>query len=707
MSYSEYNSSKKEINYLNIKLKPSENESKSLKDVFECMITDSDAHRKMRMNDWERFINYYEGKHVPVGFTTNVMDVFNQMNQGGELNSLTKDESGKIFYFNNKIREYVDAEVGEYINAKKTISCTPDYSLKHAQIATKWNRLLNYLNSNIAGIDEDDNEDLWTDYRIPAIIQMIKLGDSCTQTRYNPNRKIKMGGAIEVDTISPYEMLIDPDGRTKRYFKNSKYMIHEKEMRIDTAREFAEQFGITDLQADNQSIKRNSALFFESMQKEYSTWYFIEFRKFYRNDYGYHKYLNYDVPDDVKESMPKVKEEEWVYFQAIYHKQYGCVFFKQNPIKQFSYSWYCNQESDRMLYHISDVEKIGVYNDVLNVLSTRILNNIRDRDKVRMFIHDKLIENVGMDKVNKFLDVGGGLRVGKDTEIDDIRKYVHFQEIPGLPKEAYEFYDKVLGDIEKAGNRTAALDGEYPGQRIAKKTYDRVLEQSRKPTQFKHINIAWAATQETKLMYKIAATYYTEEHFIRQMDENPGAKGYAPMNAIWEMPAYMKFLENKKTTPQKFEETNDVTYLRGAIPGNLSIPPEVILQKMRVVINPLKEDGKIVPKCGFDWDYEKNNEYNRESILFLFADQRVGMAVFPKVLDVLGLTDDKEQILKSVEENSQGQFIINALSEAPPQVTEAAMKMINAYKQSTLIQNSAAQKNRSQQGSAEPVPFAA
>jgi len=636
-----------------------------LKTDFDAKIDDSFKVVKKMLPTWDNDILYYEGHQVPPGFSGDIVAHFRAKNG---LNALEKDDDDQMFVINNMCRKMIDRYTGQYTDAEKTISVNKaSNNPKHRNITLQIKRMFEYYEDHIAGIDEDDYENMWTDYRIPAIEQTNILGLYFTDIDYNPERLVAQGGAIEMNTVSPKDVGIDPDS-TKKYFKDANYFVHLKKETISEVKRLCKKAGFDpgDVTPDNEWRENHSVNedLFVKAQDLHCSVYKIQYRIVFPAKYD--MAAHYDVKDRIGNEDSMVNNQEMVYFKALYYKPIGIIHHEINPYKQFTLTPYYNKHSNLRLHPLSDIEFFRVLQDLSNIMDTVQLDNVRQRNKLRLFVAKTLSDEYGIDTITDFIRTGGALEF-ENADADDIRKQIINFNVEGLGNDLQPLIMKVQQYLMDAGFITDASEGKYPKEALSTKSILSLQAEQRRPTNYKDINYSWAASQEAKLIYKIAATEFEDKHYIQLLDQNTKSDYYIPFNATLGHDEYMDLLERNKITVEKFEEENDVHVI-----APMTRNPEEFKFKFRAIINPLDEHDRLNIKVLFKFDSAKDKEQdlNVKWQLYLKGD-------YPKqmIYDAVGLSDEKEEILKLLSEENQILQLAGELAKRPELMQKLQMMM--------------------------------
>ena len=79
---------------------------------------------------WDRNFDYYESRQTPPGFSSDAMKKFVDANSG----MLKPDEDNFLFFADNKIKDVIDGNVGEYTSVKKQIIVKHDDNPRNDKI---------------------------------------------------------------------------------------------------------------------------------------------------------------------------------------------------------------------------------------------------------------------------------------------------------------------------------------------------------------------------------------------------------------------------------------------------------------------------------------------------------------------------------------------------------------------------------------------
>lgn len=619
-------------------------------------IDDSFKVVKKMVTTWDTNILYYEGHQLPPGFSGDPLAEFKAKNG---LNTLRKDENDDtIFITNNLVKKIIDRYVGQYTDTRKVINVTKSSNNpRHRNVTVQTKRMMEYYETHIAGIDEDDYEDMWTDYRIPCIEQSNILGVYFSKIRHNRKRLVEYGGAIEMDTVSPKNVGVDPDS-VKKYFKDANYFVHKRKETLSYVKGLVRAAGFNpeDVTPDNdwrEDHSINEDLFVKAADR-HCTLYEIQYRM--KFDKAVDLAEHYGVKEKIGLPESMVDGEELVYFTCLYYKPVGIVFHEINPFKQFTLTAWYNKQSNLRLHPLSDIEFFRVLNDLSNIIDTLQLDNARQRNKLKLFIASTIANEYGEDEIADFVRTGGALKVDLG-EGDDIRKLIHDFDIGDIGADLQPLVMKYQQYLMDQGFITDVGEGKYPKEALSTKSIFNLEASQKRPLTYKEINYGWAASQESMLIYRIAATQFTDKHFIKLLDQNTSSEYYIPFNAMMNLDEFTQLLERNKQTQEQFDEENDVHYI-----SPLTANTQEFKAKFRAIVNPLDDNDKLNIKVTFDFDSQKDKEsdLNIKWQLYMKGD-------YPKTLlyDAIGLADEKEEILKLLGEENQINMLMQELAKRP------------------------------------------
>jgi len=644
---------------------------------------------------WDRNINYYESRQTPPGYSSDALKRFIDANSG----MIKPDEDNFIFFQDNKIKDVVDGNVGEYTAVKKQIIVKSDDNPRNNKIEFAYQKTIDRFERKTKA---------WQVVRRPAIRDMMLMGTGWTGHNYNPN-KSQPYGEIQFKNISPRDMIIDVDSKAE-FYNDRKYEIEIVEMELDRAKRFLfEEYGITDNISPDDDYSQNHANREEKdrdIQK--TTFYIVEYRETYKTRYDLReKYNMIRNNAGINKDEFALNQEEEFYFIALYHRSLGTIFHQINPFKQYLKTPYCNKKSSRELLCLDDVWDLAVINDIINITKSIYLDNARMRNYVRVAIKDKLKETMG-DQLETVIRFGGDIEI--DGE-DDVRKAIQFMQYPEVPKELLGFIEVAENVMKQQVQRYEPMRGEYPkGKYLAEDTFQGLVQENKKIFSYKDEAINYAGNEEGNLFYRIMAAKFKDEDFIDVIGVKKGEPEYIPINSIMTLQSFEDYLKESKTLDEQeammlsqIPETDPefiqkkLSILKPAIErfskenelemvvkftDNYGRPLNLIdiwKKRSMVFINQFCEDEKMDVKISMDFDSQKDEEMNRNIAKYLF--EKIGEPMLGIFLEKMGGTwqDKKEEIIKLVEKYNEGKAMIAEIQNLGPEFIPALKNFMQQW----------------------------
>lgn len=643
------------------------------RNLFEKWIERDKQNNSVISSTYDMLDLYREGFQIPIGFEGDPLAEFKRRNSS---NRAYKDEMNFIFWSNNLIKTLSDKMKGEYTSVEEEIIIQPDLlQPQWKNITIHIQKYLEHLKQNIAGVDEDDIEDLWIDYRIPCIEGLIDYGLYFSQIRHNPYRQGTMG-AIEAEAISPREMLIDATANRKKYFKDANHKIRVHKKTVDYVKKLAKRYGFPEskVSPDNEYQEFQIKLDDTGNFDEYCTLYEIEFRVLYDYNFNVASYygLEHIERKEDTEGFTATKEK-FFYFKAYYYKPIGLLYYDVNPLSQFTFTEYINRMSALRFHPLADAEFWRIPQDIHNIYNSIELDNYRMNNSVRLIMAKMLVGEFGVDRVFKWIRSGGVLDIDfdkdefKEVDFNKWIKQIDFEKIPGQASQIAERAERYL---KEQGFFTKPAAGEYPTNDLSFKAIQQILQERKQSFSHKDINIAWAFTQETKLMYKIIGKYFNEEHFISTFDLNTKSNTYIPFNAVLDYNRYNDLLEQHNKTPEEFEKENLVKYTSLKTDNE-----ELYKRSFRAFVNPIYEDDSLMIKVKllFGENREKEKKLQMKLMLWQKGEYPTDM-----LLDDIGLSAEKAEILEKIKNQNQAKQVTEELMKRP-EIIQQVLQLIQTY----------------------------
>jgi len=676
----------------------------------EMLMQDSAMHDIWRTNAY-----YYEGFQVPIGFTNSPILEFINKNEANDDGTVVdgqvipavvdtrrfrvkKNKFGKLFYVENKITEIIDGHISEYTSGEKVIQVKNDDDPTNDRMETATQHWLTAMQKRLQ---------FWSDYFIPMAEKKEKYGLSWLNTWYDPYVNIAKYGEIGMEVINPWDMLIWAEAGDKYFLNTTPFIIHKKHLPIEEARELLEQFDIKpeDVIADQDYYYRGRTVNRENkiIQEEYVTLYYIEYRKKYVDAVPLSEF---EITEGGKDML---KEQRTYYFESLYNRSLGTVYHKINQYAdprmynkwQFKRTPCCDKPSELRAFPISKVEKLINVQDIINVLSSLIINNARFSDMVRGFVLKQLKDDYPAE-FKDWVETGGLMPI---DNIEDINKAVKFFDWPGTSPEIAGFLDIAKTTMKNQGIRHEVLTGELPegpmgGKReVSGKAIQRLQAANAVRLTPDATNVEWTVTQVTNLLYKMAAVEFTHEAWAAIENARKGDPQYIPINATMSIKEYdaMLFKMYPDLDPlsanKRFQEHNMVKVdyaLKDQETGRILEEEEVMGQYSEVRVNHLKDrSGEIFLfniTVTIDFDFEKNKMEEKQIIAQLFAAGKFPLDMF---LETQGgtLQAQKDEIVRKLREEQNSKYALALAAEVEKRGPEFAQ----------LVMTMAAEHDKSQQ----------
>ena len=713
----------KNIDHRTLNLKDMQTQA-FLRDFCQLIIDESFNYRRASLIEevWKRNLLYIDGFQVPVGYSNDYLQAFVQANWDklDATSVLKKDADGLIYVVDNKIPDMRDAVIGEYTSVNKKTIVLKDDSARNNSIEKAIQVLFDRF---------ERKKQMWTNIVIPCIEDMIDFGIGWSKERYNPYRSLPIGD-IDMQTVDPRWVYIDPVNTQGKYFTDANYLIHHNPMPVDDAMQLFRLSGY-DGQEITPDSSFNSSLFIDNqtamnLQSDYTNVYFIEYRKEY--PVPYKKKLDIASMNTQVEVGKSGIEMKMFYFYMIYNKQTGVVHHEINQntysnddyFKYYLTPWY-NKRSKTRLYPISDIEMLANLQDLINITKTLVLDNARKRNVLRAFIKGSLSDTYSEDQIDKWMREGGLLamddeQVGPDG---DMRKAIVPMDLQSTPKEIYDIMTLAEQSFERQSDSESPLRGDYPaaGETPSGKAIGLLQSQKRRKISYKDINISWAATQRAKKMYNIFAFNFDEEMYIRLTDAKKGDPRLSIINGMRSFAEYEDLLIEaglidqsnaqilKILNPQdpnyfamkmaiidpatkKFEEQNEVEFIFSQIgvTGQKLSGEQMYLNGV-VFINMLSKDDNVDIKIDLDFDSERDKQEDKAVGGMLY--QR-GDLSYDLYLQLLGgwFADNSEEIISKKEKQDRIMQIAGEIAQRGPELMPGIQNLLSQFDSAKMNQMS-------------------
>ena len=565
---------------------------------------------------WKNNAYYYEGYQSPVGFSADVLQKFAQNNTFVDTNKykLKRDEdTGKVFVIDNKIKDAIDGQIGDYTSVKKEIGVDMDDIDSNDNIEYAVKKSLEYI---------QNRKQVWEQTLTPCIAGLGVNGLWWYAPMYNPRVNLPYGD-IRFEDYHPQDVLVDPQAM-KKYFLDARWVIRKVKIPIEEAYEYVRRF--TDIFTKDQIQPDSDYYSYGNEYHEYMT--------------GHDElYMTVFICEYKKQELKKVmhhgaevEEEITRYFKILWNSNLKILHWAEDKYAnvtqgdqwQFEVIPFYNQKNRLRQYPNSDIEKLSVIQDLINISETLLLDNARQRNLLRMIVRKQLYDNYP-DEFEDFVKSGGILPLD-DEELGKAFQQTDWKE---LPKQFYDFLGVMKDAFQEHGAQNTILQGAYPaGGSVSKPIIDGLKELRARHFTYKEENIQWAVSQGFKRIFRIIAKEWTDENFLKVTNRSKDDPKYIPINAIMTLADYESLLARVypgmeiEQAGALFEEKNEVAVFKPKqLPEGwyvnqmgrlITDVAEVKAGEMFVFINMLSLTGgdRIDITVTMDWDYEKNKQEN-------------------------------------------------------------------------------------------------
>lgn len=644
---------------------------------------------------WKKNIEYVEGYQVPVGHSSDVMTQYVNSNKDIiDYREFRLDESSKrskkapLYFVDNKIRTVIDGMVGDYAEAKKTLSVKADNDPQNDKIEKVLERYFAKLEEELQ---------IWENYRIPIIHDMAKLGLGWLEVSYNPYRNIDRGGGIDYKIHHPKDVGIDVNSK-KHFFADARYIVVREELPLKEAQHYYGKFGIDPEKVKPDSEGRladpNPRVAQLDDDEKYVTNYRILYREMYTDQVNIDEYYGTE-PENGEPAV--LDEERMYYFNVVYNTDLGVVDhsinkyadIRQHKQWQFNVIPFCNRHSDVKLFPQSDVEVLIRIQDIINITKSLIIDNARDKVKVRALIKKKISEKFP-DLWDMFMSEGGAFPID-DEDLgygEDIRSAIHFIDTPDLPKELYTFITIAEESFRDQSIRNEALQGSYPEKSgyLSGVAVSKLQQANKRLLNFKDTNIEWAINTEARILYRMIALEFKENDFLHIMDAKKGEAKYIPYSVIFNLQEYQDYLLGAfpelpiEEASAIFENENEVDiFYSQEREGRVLEKQEVMENNSLVYINHLVDFKggikEVRVKVKFEFDVERNKLEER-----IYASELFAQGKFPYLwmLKMLGGTfeENAETIQADLNKEQQAALIAEMITKADDETVQKIVAIL-------------------------------
>lgn len=565
---------------------------------------------------WWRDKMYKEGYHEPVGFKSQTMADFAETHKFVDTDKyrLKKDaDTGKVYVVDNKMGDLIKGIIGDYTSVKK------DMTVEYDDIST--NDAIEYATKKSLEWVQDKSQFMLQVFT-PCIEGFATMGLYWYTTRFNTRTNIDGGGMVEFDYYDPADVFPDPQAR-KKYFMDARWVVRKKKVTMSEAEATVKRIK-QDIREED--IKPDSDYY--SIRSEYHNNISNETDEHFITLYTI-EYKIHDIRKVEKEGT-MVDEEITRYFKMTYNTNLGVIDWQENYYVnvvdkdswQFDVIPFYNEKNWLRQYPNSDIEKLSMVQDLINMSETLLLDNARQRNLLRLIVRQSLYDNY-QEEFEEFVKNGGILPIS-DEDIKNAFAPATWQE---LPAQFYQFMDMMKASFQEHGSQNAILQGAYPkGGSISGPIINGLQEQRSKHYSYKAQNIEWAMQQGMMKIFRMIATEWTEENFLKITQRTKEDPKYIPINAMLTFEEYAQLLQKAypgmepAQADEKFRKRNEVAIffpkeLNNGFMVNrhgrlITNADEVAQAESFVFVNMLSlaPADKIDIRIKLDWDYEQNRE---------------------------------------------------------------------------------------------------
>jgi len=693
-----------------------ETERGELETMAQQWVIDARQQHDQMWAEWDKADDYFENDQVPTGFQESAKQALVD-----KQDPTTEQTRTKQYVVVNKVRETHEAILGDFIDAKKTIT-TRGRSPKDKKFGKVVKQYFEYM---------QDRVNLWDGVMVPTIDCSIRRGIHWIYLSYNPNRDLPLG-KIEIEEVSCRDILLDKDAR-KTYYDDSNYRIWRQRFNVKKANKVYGKYLDTlvfnrEFTPDNESDQpyHNAPV---ASHEQFCTIYRIQYFETETRYFRHNKESDRDEPIDeqtfevlqknqyMKDSV--FQEDEDVYYEMLYNRGTGVFSNEEIEYGQYTLIPMMNIRSEGRLYPIGDTVYYSNLQDLFNVLVSVLLDNAKKGN----------MPWVGVDP-ESYADY--------PEQIDEAVKHPGEKVIPArslsinFARSLNEGVIQLLQQTEKfiydAQSKHAASRGELPTRQIAQKTFSAMISQDRVSHGRKDIMIRWTMTEVAKLVYKIVAKKFTEPHWV-QITDQTGGENYIPINFTCTEQEYKGLIfkimgldpndlpkdpqgqkaiaDNIAKARKNFEDENEVrteshmayevaAKQEGVAPRTIiDTDMPMVLEKAKMTmedfqaiyqpterpfklyfINDMTQNPDIDIIYDVDFDSENEKQYRENRAFTLFKEHVITAERLLKDIEY----PDASQAVKESDQANQLMSIGKAVANNP-QIYQAVMAMLNKLNQ--------------------------
>ena len=418
-----------------------------LKRFAEDRIAESDDRRKNEnmIKIWQDDIEYIDGTTLPLGYQNDIMQAVGESNLNKVIDTSkftirnsVNEKTGQLWIVDNKIKEAFRGLRGDLTTAKKELIVKSDNIMQNNNIEKAFQNFLDQF---------DDRKQLWTNLWLPFMEGILRYGLYYYKFFYDSYRRALKNGDIMFRLYHPKDVLLDPYSMNSKYHINSRYIIYMDRVELEEAEMEFKPYGIKpeDITADDDYTFEQ---FWQSddgnLWGKFCTVFTIEYRKTYIND------VELEDRKDENGNPVKIPQKETYYFKMLYNRKMGvfhhevCEHVDRDLPDQWQFELIPGiyDQSSVRLYDVAMAEELKTIQDVTDITESLIINDFRDKQKVRAYVLKQLSDKFG-DVFDTWMAWGGKLEV---DNVDEIKNGIGFYKPDGLGDGAY----KVLEIMEKA-----------------------------------------------------------------------------------------------------------------------------------------------------------------------------------------------------------------------------------------------------------------
>jgi hypothetical protein len=327
-----------------------------------------------------------------------------------------------------------------------------------------------------------------------------------------------------------------------------------------------------------------------------------------------------------------------------------------------------------------------------------MFENARQQNYVRYIMKStfKKYESTFM----KFLQGSGVFWAEGLSENEKVQDAIQQVKPATLPPEILAFLQMTIEDIKENGVIHESLAGEYPEKgSISGVAVEKLRRGNMQRLQYKEDNINWACSTGGSRMYRIYATEYKMDDYIRLTNRTKNDPNHLVLNGIFTLAQYEKYIQDNyptydiRTATQLFEKENDVE-IQYSKTNNEGLPEDadkIIQENSLVYVNMLIDPKTNNPyrmkiKVEMDFDSERDKQELRIIATNLRANREISRKDYFKFLGE-PFVENYEELEKNLSEESKIMQTAEMLAKNP-EIAQLVDKVIqNVQQQNQPQQN--------------------